>query len=79
MHICDQYFLTDTVPLISPGTLPSSRQYNPKGTIVYQILLHPSPALVCLPLHQCHMENIVTVLQQCPVEGKEVNNHRLSI
>lgn len=42
MHTCDQYFLTNTVPLISPGSLPSSRQYNPKGPM-YQILL---PSLI---------------------------------
>lgn len=42
MRTCDQYFLTKTVPLISPGTLPSSRRYTPKG-LVYQILL---PSLI---------------------------------
>lgn len=56
-HSCNHYFLADTVPLIFPGPLPSSRQSNPKGIIVYQILLHPSLALGCLPLQQCHREH----------------------
>lgn len=56
-HSCNHYFLADAAPLIFPGPLPSSRQYNPEGIVVYQILLHPSLALDCLPLQQCHMEN----------------------
>lgn len=78
-HSCNHYFLADSMPLISPGPLPSSRQYSPKGIIVYQILLHPSQALDSLPLQQCHMENTVNILQQCPAESEEVNAHRLFI
>lgn len=77
MHSCNHYFLADTAPLISPGPLPSSRQHNPKGITVYQILSHPTQAMVCLPLQLCHMESTVKVLQQCPPESKEDNNHRL--
>lgn len=54
-HSCNHYFLVDIVPLISPGPLPSSRQYNPERIIPYQILLLPSLAPDCLPLQPCHL------------------------